>query len=91
MNFTFKRKNVQTYLDYYGKRYVSGYNEGYKSVNKNRYDIVLRPNDLNFQIINITAKDNGYYRFCPRRCVVRTYPLELKITSMFIVSCMVII
>lgn len=79
INLTLNISEQGTYFGFKGY----GYNKHGGRVNTNKYDIVERPNVLEFQIINITASDKGFYWFdnwSP------TYELELKITSMAIIT-----
>ncbi|CAG2185956.1 unnamed protein product [Mytilus edulis] len=77
MNFTVKTNSTHTYFRYRGEKR----SRDYQLVKSNRYDIVLRPNILEFQIINVTASDEGFYWFNYLYGSIR-YQFELKITNM---------
>lgn len=61
----------------FNKRYIY-HNIDYKEINTNKYDMVLHPNILEFQIINLTAKDTGIYWLDDRDL---SDTLQLDITS----------
>ncbi|CAG2185955.1 unnamed protein product [Mytilus edulis] len=78
MNFTVKTNTTYTYLVYHGIRYSKDYHR----VKSSRYDIVLRPNILEFQMINVTASDKGFYLFGYHGARTGRHVFELKITNM---------
>ncbi|CAG2208420.1 unnamed protein product [Mytilus edulis] len=60
-------------------------NEGteiFSKVNASKYDIKVHPPVSEFQIINVTASDKGYYWYSWHKL----YEIELNITNLFIVN-----
>lgn len=77
-----------TYLE---KRHKYSSVLGVHGVKTSKYDIVLRNSILQFQIINVTASDKGFYWFGGQPYLVKKYQFDLTITSKRISSCMVVI
>lgn len=59
LNLTFTMTNSEIDVRF-NKRYIY-HNIDYKNINTKQYAMVLQPNILEFQIINLTTKDTGIY------------------------------
>lgn len=80
INIIPKNNRIETWLK---KRHKNGY--GSRRVNISKYDIVTRPSVIEFQIVNVTAGDKGFYWFTQRYFSIDGYSFNLNITSMLIV------
>lgn len=78
VNLTFSM--ISSEIDVSFNKIYIYHNIDHKKVNTKKYDMVLHPNILEFQIINLTTKDTGIY-WLDDRGLSDSLTLDLHVTS----------
>ena len=85
LNLTFKDIVPLMHIRSNGNEYYVG---DYVRFETKKYDSILRPNIIEFQMTNVTANDTGFY-WIDYLDLVST--LQLSIISMYVVTCYMIL